>query len=978
MDTIQSAWDIPINGSPSFVWEQKLKATKKALKEWLRKLHNPSTQQRKADVQQLETLQIAENHFKDLYDIRHEDNKEDTEDLLSHIPHLITHEDNQVLLKPLSEEEIIKVIWAMESDKALGPDGFTIHFYKVCWNIIKTYLLKMIQGFFGKTKVGGGINSTFLALIPKEANLETFGRFRPISLCNASYKILSKIIANRIKPLLDKLISNAQGGFIKGRHILDNIIQVQEAIHSSKQRKEKGMLIKLDMANAFDRVNHSFLFQVLRSFGFPPQFINLIKACITNPWISPMVNGRPTSFFQAHRGLRQVCPLSPFLYILMADSLSRKLTAEMNSGDLPGAVINDRKSSIFGWNLSQHNLTIIAQTLGFECFTHWDNIKYLGLPLTSGVNNRSLWHGIINKIKDKITSWGGYWLTKGGKIILLKSVLSALPIYQAPFLLAPKHIMDQISCLLRDFLWKGGRGNHNKIHLANWDLVKRPILDGGLQIREPSLSNLSLGCKLLWKIYSEPSHPVSEMLISKYAQGISLRYLSANNTTTSTHTWNLCRKSINNFRKHLYRISGNGEKTLLWKDRIMNNPPLNSYEEIRDLRDWLHEAGIRKLNEISAWDSKGNWIDWAIPPMPVQCQYQIAILKTLVSNAAPVHRNSADRWGWGDTGFYTSALGYSALQIKKDRLRTPSLWKQVWSVKGLPIFNFFFWILMQNKQLTGDNLSKRNFVGPHRCVMCRNSGETTSHLFIDCVYAKEVWKLSLLGLPASPPHHSSMADLFSDWFQYYPQIIPNKSLWYHIWLSIPKFAWLNLHSPHPISKARSLPPPLPAPSWKIREPEDAFQSWWKIQKTTSIFFDGASKGNPGVAGAGGVIYFSNNPRKVQFCWGLGIRTNNQAELLALTKACQIVRDKGIKECQAFRDSKILIKNINSDDQFNDAILNKSLKRLKLILQDFTSFKIYHILRSLNREADEMANKGCLLTPGTLNNNGNNANSHCIP
>lgn len=120
----------------------------------------------------------------------------------------------------------------MELDKALGPDGFTIHFYKVCWDIIKTNLLKMVQGFFGKAKVGGGINSTFLALIPKDANPEYFGRFRPISLCNASYKILSKIIANRIKPLLEKLISSAQGWFVKGRHILDKIMQVQEAIHS--------------------------------------------------------------------------------------------------------------------------------------------------------------------------------------------------------------------------------------------------------------------------------------------------------------------------------------------------------------------------------------------------------------------------------------------------------------------------------------------------------------------------------------------------------------------------------------------------------------------------------------------------------------------------------------------------------------------------------------------------------------------------
>jgi len=201
-------------------------------------------------------------------------------------------------------------------------------------------------------------------------------------------------------------------GFVKGRHILDNVSEVQEAIHSSKQRKEKGMSIKLNMANAFDRVNHSFLLQVLRSFDFPAQFISLIKACITNPWIAPLVNGRPTSFFQVYHGLSQGCLLSPFLYILMADSLNGKLVVEMNTGGLPrirtsnvlnpinhalfaddslllggasiriatsfdkvlksycrasGALINDRKSSIYGWNVNQHSLNNIAQILGFEC-----------------------------------------------------------------------------------------------------------------------------------------------------------------------------------------------------------------------------------------------------------------------------------------------------------------------------------------------------------------------------------------------------------------------------------------------------------------------------------------------------------------------------------------------------------------------------------------------------------------------------------
>ena len=112
----------------------------------------------------------------------------------------------------------------MALDKAPGPDSFSIQFYRVCWTVIRKDLIRMIKTFQSKDKVGGSTNSTLLTLIPKEVKPSTFDRYRPISLYNASYKILSKLLANRLKPLLGKLISPFQGGFVKGRHILDNVI----------------------------------------------------------------------------------------------------------------------------------------------------------------------------------------------------------------------------------------------------------------------------------------------------------------------------------------------------------------------------------------------------------------------------------------------------------------------------------------------------------------------------------------------------------------------------------------------------------------------------------------------------------------------------------------------------------------------------------------------------------------------------------
>lgn len=232
-------------------------------------------------------------HYRDL--LTETKGEEDYVDFLQHLPKGITKEMNDGLNNEIEieEEEIRRAIWNLHPNKAPGPNGFPICFYRVFWGLIKKDLIKMIRWIQRNGKIGGYTNATFLALILKENHPTSFSRFRPISLCNSSYKILSKLLASHLKPFLPSLISENQGDFLPNMQITDSILLVQEAIHSSLSRKEKGFILKLDLANTFDKVRHSFLIAILKNMGFGSPFISLITACISGPWISPLINGRP-------------------------------------------------------------------------------------------------------------------------------------------------------------------------------------------------------------------------------------------------------------------------------------------------------------------------------------------------------------------------------------------------------------------------------------------------------------------------------------------------------------------------------------------------------------------------------------------------------------------------------------------------------------------------------------------------------------
>jgi ribonuclease HI/exonuclease III len=1004
--------------------------------------------------------------FKNLYTEKERDCIDQHTYPLSVVPKLIKEEVNHKLSEAVTQQEIKEALDQMHPDKAPGPDGFTARFYQQCWEIIKSDLTKMIKKSQASSKLGGGTNSAFLALIPKEKGALSFSRFRPISLCNTSYKILTKVIANRLKNILPSIVPENQGGFIKGRHIADNIILVQEALHSSLGRKEKGMIIKLDLANAFDKVNHNFLFAVMKKFGFDDNFVNWIRACIDSPWIAPMVNGRVTNFFKASRGLRQGCPLSPLLYAIQASVLSYQLenaritsnlkglqiaqgVKEINHAQfaddtlllggascivakrfkeeldaytvMSGSEISHAKSKIYSWNITPMEMRDISRILSIEGHTIWESFNYLGVPISKKSPRSSSWNHILDKLKRRISSWGANWLTLAGRIVLIKSVLASVPIYQNSLLLANGTVINQLEALQRRFLWEGGKQTSKRAHLISWDKVSKPFMEGGLSLKNIKVQNLALGAKLLWHIISGNPAWCKAALWKKYFNGPRRRSVEQQpNDQLGSPIFNLCRKVREQFASHLTWVPGNGKQINIWNDSILGDPPLVWNQNLHRLKIWMEEQNLKTLFDISAWGAGRHkqWQGWTANNLPLDLEADWGIFKLSMQGKAPIRRGARDKRGWGkEAKPYSTSLGYATFLSLPQALPNPEIWKIIWNTKTIPKVDMFLWTLGHKSIQTGENLQKKGWAGPFRCPLCHKATETTNHLLLTCPFSKEVWTLTV-GLHITPPQ--DIHSLLIDWPTLSPFFQPKQSEATRIWQALPRFIlwglwlerngrifrekdkkasqvaagiralfrdWANTQTP--LTHSRTMDeseelwyaqfqiqqaigekaPPTPQTHWELRTGAIEFINWKKERKAYILSFDGASKGNPGQAGGGGIIEKPSAEVLMRYAIGLGIASNNLAEALALWQGLCHAQSIGIRDLVIIGDSRLLIQAIVLPKHTKNAKLNNLIERIRLLLRGLRSFQIYHVLRALNRDADIEANRGVELAKGNTLANG---------
>jgi hypothetical protein len=230
--------------------------------------------------------------------------------------------ESDSLTKPFSEAEVKAAVWDCDSYKSPGPDGVNFGFYKDFWEDLKVDVMRFISEFHRNGKLTKGLNATFIALIPMIDSPQRLNDFRPISLVGSLYKILAKVLANRLRLVIGSVISESQTAFVKDRQILDGVLIANEVVDEARRSKKELMLFKVDFEKAYDSVDWGYLDAVMEKMAFPVLWRKWIRECVSTATASVLVNGSPTEEFPLERGLRQGDPLSPFLFLLAAEGLN--------------------------------------------------------------------------------------------------------------------------------------------------------------------------------------------------------------------------------------------------------------------------------------------------------------------------------------------------------------------------------------------------------------------------------------------------------------------------------------------------------------------------------------------------------------------------------------------------------------------------------------------------------------------------------
>ncbi|XP_019150689.1 PREDICTED: uncharacterized protein LOC109147522 [Ipomoea nil] len=582
-------------------------------------------------------------------------------DLSHRVPSRISHEMNSRLLRSVEPEEVKSALFSMAPDKAPRPDGITPAFYQSFWSIVGGDLTRFVTDRITNCRLPPGLNDAHVVLIPKKKVPEYVSDLRPIALCNVAYKVIVKVLANRLEEVLDEIISSSQSAFVPDRLITDNITVAGEIGHFLRRKrggKDRWAALKLDMAKAYDRMEWGFLKGMLIAMGI--RWARLY-----------------------HRGVYSKA--IPYRHIYLSFVLNTSTNREAREvktcldwySGASGQLVNFDKSNImFSGNIGEHVSTHVARVFGVRRTEDFG--KYLGLPLFLGRNKTALLWYIEQRVRDRANMWQKKLLSRAGKEVLLKSVAQAMPIFAMSVFLLPNGVCDSIEKIMNRYWWANGGPGRKGLHWMSWSHLAIPKTCGGLGFKRLQDFNVALLSKQGWRILVNPQSMFARILKARYFPDTD--FLDATLGHNPSYTWRSILAGQSVLREGVMRRIGDGADTFVW-----GNPWL-AHESEPSLRTAC-VVELRDAKVCQLLTHEGTWDEDVVQDIFV-AQDIDRILRTPVS---PAYKDS---WCWrGNTrGLYTVQQGYHIRNIlpvrellkTKGRARSDCTWNNVrWSVAKL-------------------------------------------------------------------------------------------------------------------------------------------------------------------------------------------------------------------------------------------------------------------------------------------------------
>ena len=411
--------------------------------------------------------------------------------------------DSEITMK-----ELTKALSLMKNNKSPGPDGIAVEFYKIYWNDVKSDYFEIVLNSQIKESLPYTQYLAVITLLYKKGKREDIRNWRPISLLNVDFKILSKLLAERLKKVLPDIIHTDQRGCIAGRYVGENIRLIEDVIGA---KDDESLVLLIDQEKAFDRVEWKWLFKVLEAFNFGRTFISWIHTLYNQAKTSILTNGVQSAYFGISRGIRQGDAMSALLFIIQIEPLAEKIrkTSELKGIDI---ITNDTQSevriaqyvddtSIFlhdkdylapcleiihkyenvsgsKLNKTKTKALLTKATVDGESFDGIEFIngpeKVLGVAISNSDDCSGYWNQIIKKLKSTLTIWSGRDLSFEGKIHIIKSIGISTIMYAIEMKHIEEPYIKEINKLLWNFLWSG------KKYMVKREICCLPKSLGGL------------------------------------------------------------------------------------------------------------------------------------------------------------------------------------------------------------------------------------------------------------------------------------------------------------------------------------------------------------------------------------------------------------------------------------------------------------------------------------------------------------------